>query len=121
MSHTSTKAKTTTKVPDPFVVEMAFAQIKPAEINLFLFGMLWQHSEPVPSAPGRPERGATRTLVRERRLEGRDGVLGAGAASSLKVILDKIADGSGVVDVDGSGREAGVEGLTRQGLVAGKG
>ena len=48
-------------------------------------------------------------------------MLGAGAASSLKVILDKIADGSGVVDVDGSGREAGVEGLTRQGLVAGKG
>ena len=34
--------------------------------------------------------------------------------------MDQIADGSGVVDVDGSGREAGVEGLTRQGLVAGK-
>ena len=48
MSHTSTKAKTTTKVPDPFVVEMAFAQIKPAEINLSLFGMLWQRSEPAP-------------------------------------------------------------------------
>ena len=76
MSQTSTETKTTTKVPSPFVVEMTFAQIKPA--------MLWQHSEPVPSAPGRPERGATRTLVRERRLEGRDGVLGAGAASSLK-------------------------------------
>ena len=121
MSHTSTKAKTTTKVPGPFVVEMTFAQIKPAKINLSLFGMLWQRSEPVPSAPGRPERGATRTLVRERRLEGRDGVLGAGAASSLKVILDEIADGSGVVDVDGSGRKAGVEGLTRQCLVAGKG
>ena len=121
MSHTSNKAKTTTKVPVPFVVEMTFAHIKPAEINLSLFGMLWQRSEPVPSAPGRPERGATRTLVRERRLEGRDGVLGAGAASSLKVILDEIADGSSVVDVDGSGREAGVEGLTRQGLVAGKG
>ena len=121
MSHTSTKAKTTTKVPGPFVVEMTFAQIKPAKINLSLFGMLWQRSEPVPSAPGRPERGATRTLVRERRLEGRDGVLGAGAASSLKVVLDEIADGSGVVDVDGSGRKAGVEGLTRQGLVAGKG
>ena len=57
---------------------------KTAKINLSLFGMLWQRSEPVPSAPGRPERGATRTLVRERRLEGRDGVLGAGAASSLK-------------------------------------
>ena len=121
MSHTSDKAKTTTKEPGPVVVEMTFAQIKPAEINLSLFGMLWQRSEPVPSAPGRPERGATRTLVRERRLEGRDGVLGAGAASSLKVVLDEIADGSGVVDVDGSGREAGVEGLTRQGLVAGKG
>ncbi len=121
MSHTSNKAKTTTKEPGPVVVEMTFAQIKPAEINLSLFGMLWQRSEPVPSAPGRPERGATRTLVRERRLEGRDGVLGAGAASSLKVVLDEIADGSGVVDVDGSGREAGVEGLTRQGLVAGKG
>ena len=121
MSHTSNKAKTTTKEPGPVVVEMTFAQIKPAKINLSLFGMLGQRSEPVPSAPGRPERGATRTLVRERRLEGRDGVLGAGAASSLKVVLDEIADGSGVVDVDGSGREAGVEGLTRQGLVAGKG
>ena len=38
MSHTSTKTKTTTKVPGPFVVEMAFAQIKPAKINLSLFG-----------------------------------------------------------------------------------
>ena len=37
------------------------------------------------------------------------------------MILDKIADGPGVVDVDGPGREAGVEGLARQGLVAGKG
>ena len=33
MSHTSTKAKTTTKVPVPFVVEMTFAQIKPAKKN----------------------------------------------------------------------------------------
>ena len=40
---------------------------------------------------------------------------------ALKVVLDQIADGSGVVDVDGSGRKAGVEGLTRQCLVAGKG
>ena len=40
---------------------------------------------------------------------------------ALKVVLDEVADGSGVVDVDGSGREAGVEGLTRQGLIAGKG
>ena len=121
MSQTSTKAKTTTKVPGPFVVKVTFAQIKPAKINLSLFGrsMLWRRSEPVPSAPGRPERGATRTLVRERRLEGRDGVLGAGAASSLKMVLDQVADGSGVVDVDGSGREAGVEGLACQGLVAG--
>ena len=39
MSHTSTKAKkTTTKVPGPFVVEVTFAQIKPAKINLSLFG-----------------------------------------------------------------------------------
>ena len=38
MSHTSAKAKTTTKVPGPFVVEMTFAQIKPAKINLSLFG-----------------------------------------------------------------------------------
>lgn len=121
MPHTSTKAKTTTKVPGPFVVEMTFDQIKPAKRILSLFGRLWQRSEPVPSAPGRPERGATRTLVRERRLEGRDGVLGAGAASSLKVVLDKIADGSGVVDVNGSGRKAGVECLACQGLVAGKG
>ena len=60
-------------------------------------------------------------MGRERRLEGRDGVLGAGAASSLKVVLDEIADGSGVVDVDGSGRKASIEGLTRQGFVAGKG
>lgn len=44
MSHASTKEKTTTKVPDPFVVEMTFAQIKPAEINLSLFGMSWQRS-----------------------------------------------------------------------------
>ena len=121
MPHTSTKAKSTTKEPGPFVVEMTFDQIKPAKINLSLFGRLWQRSEPVPSAPDRPERGATRTLVRERRLEGRDGVLGAGAASSLKMILDKVADGSGVVDVDGSGRKAGVEGLACQGFVAGKG
>ena len=35
--------------------------------------------------------------------------------------MDEVADGSGVVDVDGSGRKAGVEGLTRQGLIAGKG
>ena len=35
--------------------------------------------------------------------------------------MDEVADGSGVVDVDGSGRKAGVEGLARQGLVAGKG
>ena len=121
MSQPSTKAKPPQRCLAPFVVEMTFAQIKPAKTNLSLFGRLWQRSEPVPSAPGRPERGATRTLVRERRLEGRDGVLEAGAASSLKVILDKIADGSGVVDVDGSGRKAGVEGLTCQGLVAGKG
>ena len=38
-----------------------------------------------------------------------------------QMVLDEVADGSGVVDVDGSGREAGVEGLTRQGFVAGKG
>ena len=37
------------------------------------------------------------------------------------MILDEVADGSGIVDVDGSGREAGVESLTRQGFVAGKG
>ncbi len=30
MPYTSTKAKTTTKVPGPFVVEVTFAQIKPA-------------------------------------------------------------------------------------------
>ena len=90
MSHTSTKAKTTTKVPGPFVVEMTFAQIKPAKTNLSLFGRLWQRSEPA-------------------------------QRQTLKVVLDEIADGSGVVDVDGSGRKAGVEGLTRQGFVAGKG
>ena len=33
MYHTSTKAKTTTKEPVPFVVEMTFAQIKPAKMN----------------------------------------------------------------------------------------
>ena len=49
MSHTSTKTKTTTKVPGPFVVEMTLAQIKPAKINLSLFGMLWQRSEPASS------------------------------------------------------------------------
>ncbi len=32
------KAKSTTKVPGPFVVEMTFAQIKSAKINLSLFG-----------------------------------------------------------------------------------
>jgi len=32
------KAKSTTKVPGPFVVEVTFAQIKPAKINLSLFG-----------------------------------------------------------------------------------
>lgn len=46
MSHTSTKAKTATKVPGPFVAEMTFAQIKLAKINLSLFGRLWQRSEP---------------------------------------------------------------------------
>ena len=34
--------------------------------------------------------------------------------------MDEIADGSGVVDVDGSGREAGIEGLACKGFVAGK-
>ena len=37
MSHTSNKAKTTTKVTVPFVVEVTFAQIKPANTNLSLF------------------------------------------------------------------------------------
>ena len=46
MSHTSTKAKTTTKVLGLFVVEMTFAQIKPAKTNLSPFGTLWQRSEP---------------------------------------------------------------------------
>ena len=49
------------------------------------------------------------------------GCLGPTQRQALKVVLDEIADGSGVVDVDGSGRKAGVEGLTRQCLVAGKG
>lgn len=80
MSHTSNKAKTTTKEPSPSVVEMTFAQIKPAK------------NKPVPIWQ----------------------VLG-------QMILDEVADGSGVVDVDGSGRKAGVEGLTCQGFVAGKG
>ena len=31
-------AKTTTKVPGPFVVEATFAQIKPVKINLSHFG-----------------------------------------------------------------------------------
>ena len=35
--------------------------------------------------------------------------------------MNQIADGSGVVDVDGSGRKAGIECLACQGLVAGKG
>ncbi len=39
MSQPSTKAKTITKVTGPFVVVAAFAQIKPAKINLSLFGM----------------------------------------------------------------------------------
>ena len=38
-----------------------------------------------------------------------------------QMILDQIADGSGVVDVDGSGRKAGIECLACQGFVAGKG
>ena len=38
MSQKSTKAKTTTKVPGPFVVEMTFAQIEPAKMNLSLVG-----------------------------------------------------------------------------------
>ena len=78
MPYTSTKAKTTTKVPGPFVVEVTFAQIKPAKTNLSLFGRLWQRSEPA-------------------------------QRQALKVVLDQVADGSGVVDVDGSGRKAGVE------------
>ena len=54
-------------------------------------------------------------------LRGEMGCLGPAQRQALKVVLDEIADGSGVVDVDGSGRKAGVEGLTRQGFVAGKG
>ena len=54
-------------------------------------------------------------------LRGEMGCLGPTQRQALKVVLDEIADGSGVVDVDGSGRKAGVEGLTRQCLVAGKG
>lgn len=38
MPHTSTKAKTATKVPGPYVAEMTFTQIKPAKTNLSLFG-----------------------------------------------------------------------------------
>ena len=38
MSYTSTETKTTTKVLGLFVVEVTFAQIKPAGINLSLFG-----------------------------------------------------------------------------------
>ena len=44
MPYTSTKAKTTTKEPGPFVVEVTFAQVKPTKITLFLFGRLWQRS-----------------------------------------------------------------------------
>ena len=36
-------AKTATKVPGPFVVEMTFAQIEPAKINLSLFGLSLIH------------------------------------------------------------------------------
>ena len=54
-------------------------------------------------------------------LRGEMECLGPAQRQALKVVLDKIADGSGVVDVDGSGRKAGVEGLTCQGFVAGKG
>ena len=54
-------------------------------------------------------------------LKGEMGCLGPAQRQPLKMILDKVADGSGVVDVDGSGREAGVEGLARQSLVTGKG
>ena len=49
------------------------------------------------------------------------GCLGPAQRQALKVVLDEVADGSGVVDVDGSGRKAGIECLTCQGLVAGKG
>ena len=90
MPYTSTKAKTTTKVPGPFVVEMTFAQVKPTKITMFLFGRLWQRSEPA-------------------------------QRQALKVVLDQVADSSSVVDVDGSGRKAGVECLACQGFVAGKG
>lgn len=38
-----------------------------------------------------------------------------------QIILNQVADGSGVVDVDGSGRKAGIEGLACKGLIAGKG
>ena len=54
-------------------------------------------------------------------LRGEMGCLGPAQRRALKVILDQIADGSGVVDVDGSGRKAGVEGLACKGLIAGKG
>ncbi len=53
-------------------------------------------------------------------LRGEMECLGPAQRQALKVVLDKIADGPGVVDVDGSGRKAGIEGLARQGLVAGK-
>ena len=54
-------------------------------------------------------------------LRGEMGCLELAQRQALKVILDEVADGPGVVDVDGSGRKAGVEGLACQGLVAGKG
>ena len=54
-------------------------------------------------------------------LRGEMGCLGPAQRQALKVVLDEIADGSGVVDVDGSGREAGIEGLACKGLIAGKG
>lgn len=38
MPYTSTNAKTTTKMPGPFVVEVTFAQVKPTKITLSLFG-----------------------------------------------------------------------------------
>ena len=104
MSHTSNKAKTTTKVTVPFVVEVTFAQVKPAKLTcpfLACYGSAASRFQ-VPQVAPKEER---RVLwYASDGLRDEMGCLGPAQRRALKMILDKIADGSGVVDVDGSGR-----------------
>ena len=68
-----------------------------------------------PLPPNSPPNG------RKTPANGKTTAMGTGTFVVVlgEMVLNQIADGSGVVDVDSSSREAGVKGLACQGLVAG--